>query len=91
MITDEDTKAAYDRAAALDARSPEGREAWSEYWGLVETRREQLRIMRGEDTPLRVVPRFEDTLSKLLDLFEAEDRVRAESISALPLSVADGA
>jgi hypothetical protein len=90
VVTDEDTKAAYDRAAALDARSPEGREAWSAYWGLVETRQGQLRIVRGERSLMSAVPTFEDTITALLKLYDEEDQQRAHVISTLPLVITDG-
>ena len=52
MITEEQLKEAYDRATGLGL-APEAREAWTEYWGLIEERRQQLvevRRFTGEVT-----------------------------------------
>ena len=84
MITEEQLKEAYDRATALGL-TPEARNAWSEYWGMVDQRRTELAVLRGERHPMTVVPKFEDTITALLAMFEDEDRQRAHVISTIDL------
>ena len=89
MVTEEQLKQAYDHAVALGL-APESREAWSQYWGLAETRRDQLAVMRGERSPMGAVPKFEDTITALLKLYDEEDRQRAHVIGTMPLVITDG-
>ena len=91
MITEEQLKEAYDRANALSVLDLGARDAWSKYWALVDQRREECRILRGERHPMTAVPKFEDTITALLRMFEDEDQQRAQVISTLPLITTDGA
>ena len=78
MITEEQLKEAYDRATALGSSSPEGREAWSGYWGLLGQRRTELAVIRGEFLPVVVAPQFEDALQRVIDEFDRREELRAK-------------
>lgn len=73
MITEEQLKEAYDRATALGL-APEAREAWSEYWGLTEQRRNELAVMRQVTGPVEVP---EDALARAIREYDAVERVTA--------------
>lgn len=81
MVTEETLKQAYDRAVALGL-APEAREAWAEYWGLAEQRREQLAEARRVTGPI-VVPA--DALTEAL----LQDEIRQEQARAALARMAD--
>lgn len=81
MVTEEQLKEAYDHAVTLGL-APEAREAWTEYWGLAEERRQQLAEARRFTGPVTVPA---DALTEAL----LQDEVRQEQARAALARMAD--
>ena len=72
MTTEEDLQAAYERACSLGL-APEARDAWTEYWGLAEQRRDECAASRQITGPIEVP---QDALTRALVEQERAERQR---------------